>query len=260
MKRIAIIIVAIVLIASPLYAASITDAVRPLGHLKYSVAVEDNYIFDRDIKKPADRTKFDLEKTNQVYGKLSLGLTPYLNVYGKLGVSNGGDIKTTEPATSKEVKIETDYGFLGGFGVSGAKELSEGWKVGLDAQFNWWRVDVDKITHNGTKATNVSGKIEDFEIQGTPFVTKKFDIPIYSWTANPYLGVKFSYFRTETDKHIKYRNETSTNIESGWTLKGDNYVGIVVGSDLQINPNIALQVEGRFIDETAITAGAVYRF
>lgn len=260
MKRIAIIGVVIFLMASPLFAAAITDSVKPLGHMKFSAAVEDNYIFDRDIDKPSNRTKFDLEDMNQVYGKLSLGLSPYLNIYAKLGASDSGEIKTTEPATSGTLDIETDYGFLWGVGISGAKELFEGWKVGLDTQFSWWKADADKVKHNGITATNVSGEIENFEVQGTPFVTKRFEIPSYNWALNPYLGVKFSYFRTVTDKSVKYTNENGAAISSGWTLKGDDYIGIVVGSDLEISQNLALQVEGRFIDETAITAGGTYRF
>jgi hypothetical protein len=258
MMRIAIIFTVIVLMAAPLFAAGITTATKPLDHMKVSVAVEDNYIFSRDIEKPENRTKFEVENINQVYANLGLGLTPCLNLYAKLGISDAGEIKD-ETTSDANQKIETDYGFLWGVGASYTKEISNGWKVGLDAQFDWWKADADTVTYNDVKGTNVSGEILNFEYQATPFITKKFDIPQYNWAINPYLGLKFSYFKTQTDKQIKY-NASGADRDTSWSLKGDDNIGIVVGSDLEINENVALQVEGRFIDETAITAGGIYKF
>jgi len=258
MKRIGIIVVAILIIASPVFAASITNAVKPLGHMKFSIAAEDNYIFSRDIKKPENRTKFEIEDMNQVYANLGLGITPCLNIYTKLGISDSGEIQD-ETTSAAIQKITTDYGFLWGVGASYAKEISAGWKIGVDAQFNWWKAGVDTVTYNDLSATSVSGDIINFEYQATPFVTKRIEIPQYNWVMNPYLGVKFSYFKTKTDDQIKY-NAAGGDRSTSWTLRGDDYVGIVVGSDLEINDKIALQVEGRFIDETAITAGGTYKF
>lgn len=258
MKKGIIFLVLMLLVVSPLFAAGITDAVKPLGHLKFSATVEDNYIFKKDIEKK-DSLKFEPEKINQVYAKLGLGLTPYFNLYTKLGMSNGGEIKRDNVSTSKEIKIETDYGFLWGVGVSGIKEVSGGWKVGLDTQFNSWKEDVDKVKVDGTTATTVSGEIENYEFQITPLLTRKFDISACNWSLNPYLGVPINLYRTQTDRNIKFTYSSVQQIES-WTLRGDNYVGILVGSDLEINKNCALQVEGRFIDETAITVGGTYRF
>lgn len=265
MKRIVIMIVAITFIAAPLFAAAITDSVKPLGHLKYSLTAEDNYIFKRDIKTSENNTSFKTEDINQVYAKLALGVTPYFNLYGKLGASDGGTIKDTNTASNGvEAKIETNYGFLWGVGLSGAKEISNGWKLGADAQFDWWRPDVDSVT-SVARSTSSSGKIEDFEFQITPFITKQFELPYgkvgsqYKWVADPYLGLKYSYFKTQTDKNIQYM-AAGTNSTTSWTLRGKDSLGIVVGSDLVFADKWALELEGRFIDETAITAGVAYRF
>lgn len=260
MKRIAIVLVALALIASPLFAAGITDSTKPLGHMKWSMALEDNYVFNRDIEKLASRDKFEFEKINQIYGKATLGFTPYFNIYAKLGGSDSGEIKTNNLATGNSYDLESKYGFLWGLGVSGAKEFWEGWKLGLDAQFNYWKADADKIKSSyGDKATRVSGDIKNFEFQGTPFITKKFDFPESGLVFNPYLGVKFSYFKTESD-NIKYTLSAGDNRTDSWSLKGDNNVGIVVGSNLEFAEKWAMQLEGRFIDEAAMTVGASYRF
>ncbi len=258
MKKILMIAILLGFVASPLFAAAITDATKPLGSLKPSLTVEDNYIFKRTIDKGASQNTFDTEKINQVYGKLALGLIEGLNIYTKLGASNTGTIKDYNDSGENR-RIETDYGFLWGVGTSYVKEISNGWSLGVDAQFDYWKSDANKIKYNDTAASSVSGSIINYEIQGTPFIAKKIDIPSFKWSLDPYLGVKFSYFKTETDKQLTY-STGAVNRTDSWSLRGKDYVGIVVGSDLQINKHIALQVEGRFIDETAITAGGTYKF
>lgn len=260
MKRTVIILVTLLFVASPLFAAAVTDSVKPLGHLKWSASVEDNYLFKRTIKKPENRDTFKYEKMNQIYGKAAVGLTPYFNVYAKLGASDSGKIKDDNLSTGNNLEIETKYGFLWALGVSGAREFGEGFKVGADVQFNWWQSDIDSIKDgsSGSKATGVSGKIRNYEIQGTPFISKKLEFPESGLTATPYFGVKFSYFKTETDSDIKY-NSGGDKTDS-WSLRGQHYVGLVVGSDLTFAEKWALQVEGRFLDETAIAGGLTYRF
>ncbi|MBI4335927.1 MAG: hypothetical protein HY589_04655 [Candidatus Omnitrophica bacterium] len=258
MKKIAICAIVMFFAASPLFAAGVTDSVKPLGHLKFSIGAEDNFIFEKDIEQK-DSLKFDIEDMNQVYAKLALGLTPYFNIYTKLGASDSGEIERDNVSSDKRIKIETDYGFLWGVGISGTKEIFEGWNIGLDTQFNSWSVDVDTIDVQGTKATSVSGEIVNYELQVTPVVSKKFSIAAYNWNLTPYVGVPVNFFLTKTDSQIKFIYSGSNQTES-WVQKGDDNVGVLVGADLEITQNIALQVEGRFIDETAITAGGSYRF
>ncbi len=257
MKKIAIISIVLALVASPLFAAGITDSTKPLGHLKASVAVEDNFVFNKDIKTVTDRTKFDLERINQVYAKAAVGLTPYFNVYGKLGGADGGRIDTLNRDNLLPVRVETDYGFMWGIGVSGAKEIMDGWKLGLDAQFNSTKTDADKVTFNGAATTGVKGDIKNHEVQVTPFITKKF--PFDQWSISPYVGCVVNYFWTQTDRTLKY-SQGGTEYSEGWTLKSEDNVGIVVGTDLEFAERWAMLLEGRFIDETAMTFGASYKF
>lgn len=261
MKKIAIIFVAILVTASPLFAASVTDATKPLGHMKWLISAEDNYIYNRKMEQPESHSTFKFEKANQIYGKAALGLTPYFNVYTKLGVSNCGTIKDNNTAIGNDLEIETKYGFLWGLGLSGAKDFfGNGIKLGVDVQFNSWQSDVDKVKSvNGESVSGSKGTIKNYEVQGTPFISKKFDFPDSNLAFTPYLGVKFSYFRTATDDDVAY-TLGGVDKKDTWTIKGKDNVGIVVGTDLEFAERWALQVEGRFIDETAITAGASYKF
>lgn len=257
MKRIAIILIALAFVASPLFAAGITDSTQPLGHMKASVTAEYDHVFNKDIKTVEDRTKFDLEKINQFYAKAAVGLTPYFNVYGKLGISDGGEIDTVNRDNLLSVKVDTDYGLLWGVGLSGAKEITDGWKLGLDAQFNSTKLDADKVTFNGDSTTGVTGDIKNHELQITPFITKKF--PFDQWSISPYVGCAVNYFWTQTDRTLKY-SQGGTEYSEGWALKSEDNVGIVVGADFAFAEKWAMQLEGRFIDETAMSVGASYRF
>lgn len=258
MKKIAIFLIFMALVVTPLYAASITDSVKPLGHLKYAVTVEDNYVYEKVMKK-AESLKLEMKKMNQLYGKVSLGLTPNFNVYTKLGASNNGTIEHDSISANQLLKIKTKTGFLWAFGVTGIKEISDGWKIGGDVQYDSWQTDVEKVTVGGNAATNVSGKIQNRELQITPFITKQFTMQSMNWSFSPYLGMPIDFFWSQTDKHIAFRYN-STNQTDSWAKKGKDYIGIVAGSDLTVSESLALNVEGRFIDETAVTAGATYRF
>jgi hypothetical protein len=261
MGKTIVLAVLIAFTATPLFAAAITDSVKPVGHLKWSVSAEDNYIFKRDIKTTSSVTKFDLKKINQIYAKASLGITSYFNIYGKLGASDSGDITSIDTATV-DTKIKTDYGLMYGVGLSGIREITDGWKIGVDGQFNWWEAKADKVTYGGRATTSVGGKIENFEIQGTPFITRRFELSSAEWAASPYLGVKFSYFKNQPKNKsaITFKDGATSHTFSWSSLKGDKYVGIVVGSDLEIRKNFALNIEGRFIDENALAVGGTYRF
>lgn len=259
MRTIAIALAIVAMMTAPVFAGAITDSVQPLGHMKFAATVEDNYIFDKEFEALENRTNFEIKDINQIYGKLAMGLTPYFNVYAKLGASDTGEI-TDEDTSGNKLKIETKYGFLCGLGVSGAKEITDGWRIGVDGQFNYWKAGADKVTYGTTeKARNIGGDILNFEFQATPFITKKFAIADANWEFNPYVGVPISYFRSETDDKISY-TAAGANRTTSWTVKGNHFVGLVFGSDLAFSKNLAIQLEGRLFSEGAISGGMKYKF
>lgn len=258
MGKITVLLLLAVLIALPAYAGGVTDSVKALGHMKYSLTVEDNYIFTKEAKKK-NSIEHKMEDVNQIYGKASLGLGEYFNLYGKLGASDSGDIKRDSVVSGKALKIDTDYGFFWGLGLAGVKEISDGWKVGLDAQYDSWQTDVRKITHGGNSTSNASGQIQNREFQVTPFVTKSFSMGEAGWNISPYVGMPINWYWTDTNSNLKYRQD-GIDREESFTQRGKDYVGLLVGADIEFTKNIALAVEGRFFEETALTGGLTYRF
>ena len=67
----------------------------------------------------------------------------------------------------------------------------------------------------------------------------------------PYLGIKYS------DLEIKATvDDEDTEIK----LKADDNIGVFLGTDYKINDAWSLNIEARFIDETAMSFSAMYRF
>jgi len=249
----------LVIMCSSLYAAALTDSTKPLGELKFATSVEGNYIFDKNIRKSTTDTKFVIEDISQLYTKLTLGLSPYFNIYTKLGISDGGTIRK-ETITPAQYDIETEHNLLAGIGITGLDEIFPNWMIGIDTQFNWWKVDVDAVSFMGGTATETSGEIENFEVQGIVFITTNIEFIHYDWLINPYFGLKVSYFSTDTDGQIHFKDSAGNLLDTSWALKGDDNFGIIIGTDWEVTPDFTMQIEGRFVDETALSGGVTYRF
>lgn len=257
-KAILISIVMQLLFVSYVFGASVLDSVEPLGHMKYAVSMEDNFIFDRDLDKTGSMTEAETDDTNQIYGKLMLGLTDYFNVYTKLGAVTGSHYKIVEPTISE---YSTEPGLLWGFGGTGAYEFLKTWKVAGDIQFNSWSVDVDEARFAGESGSNFSNPaVNNYEFQLTGLLLKDVEIPSYKITVTPYVGVSYLYFKTETDGTITYRTASTASVSDSWSLEGDDVISIVTGANVKVKDNIKLGVEGRFIGETAITCNLTYAF
>ena len=253
--------------ATLVFAASVGDTIEPLGHLKYAITGEYNRIIDKDLEGTVDNdatagtfSSAEIEAANQLYVKLAMGLTEYFNIYTKLGMS---DLDLTIKETDGTIyDIETEYGLLWGGGISGAKEIYEGWNIGADVQFLTWSADIDSVKYKGEAGTSVTGELDNYEFQTAIFGYKKFDVDDMSWieTVTPYLGLVYSHFISDDSTGNIRFNVASGSIIVGEDLEGDDEIGIVGGMNMDISDNVVSNVEVRFIDETALSGTLTYRF
>lgn len=247
---------------TPVFAGSIGSKVKPVNNIDFAIAVEDNIIFGRYIESSGTVSSGEFDTTNQIYGKLimavpdfaNLGID-YANFYAKIGASDCSLHYNLNGGT--KVEVESEYGFLWGIGGIGVYEFTPNWHVGLDTQFNWWQCDVDKVKRDGDKATNISGEIRNWEFQATLFVNTKYEIQ--EVTIKPYVGGVISYLDTHSKEDVRYTSSGSA-YTLNWDLKGDDILGIVIGSDILFTKNFVATVEARFIYETALTTGLTYKF
>jgi len=253
-----------VLLCLPLavYAASIGGA-ETQGKGKIGVGFDSSFVFDRDFQSKNTSVlganyKLNDMKIDQGYGemlKVSYGLLDWLDVYARLGAeqadskANAYDSAGVKQYTAKS---NSDWGFAWGLGIKGAYPLKNNWLIGADLQYlrsgsgakvSYTNVNTGVIT----STTYKSGAGYEWHI--APYLGYKLGNLI------PYLGVRYSDLRAKAKKPADQINFPG-NVKS----EADDNVGVFVGTDYKIGEHWKLNLEGRFVDETAMSFGATYRF
>jgi outer membrane protein W len=178
---------------------------------------------------------------------VSFGVFDFLDVYIKLGGADytfKSDLIDTSGFPGGDAKINTKWGFAYGGGVKGAYAFKNGFLVGADVQYLRHRQKYrKKITYLGGSEELSTGHATFQEWQIGPFVGYKIMKFI------PYVGVKYS------DVRLKFNQEDGTQ-----KFKADDHVGAFVGLTYDILPQLRLNLEGRFIDETGMNLNVIFRF
>lgn len=226
------------------------DAEKP----NMGVIVEGEFDFVSNMKLKDSDSK---DKYRFLGSKLDLVLMDKVIVYGLLG---GAYYETKFNDEGSEVKIETKNDLAWGIGATailyetkieqfGSPTL----RFGVDGRYRSTELDVDKIIIDGTEykipsgsVTAVSIEYKDWQIAGE--VSSQWGRFI------PYVGVKYSDMDAKASMTV-----------SGTTYTDDNFklkhnVGVFVGADLLALDSMSLNVEGRFINEEALTLGCAVRF
>lgn len=172
-------------------------------------------------------------KSVQHYFDISYGVADWFALDGKIGL---GD---TLRKGGIHPKIDYRYGFAGGYGfrILVFEEAKNSVKGVLG--FHHICVHPSSRNLNGDKH---QGILDDWQCS---FVTSK-DIG----RLTPFLGIKGS-----TNDYICKVNEIDRK-----RRPPEYYVGLIVGCSARLCGGISVRVEGRFIDESAMTAGAYYTF
>jgi opacity protein-like surface antigen len=258
MKKI-VFLALIILFSFPLaaYAASIGDA-ETQGQFKFGIGLDQEYVFKRDLKfksiSPAvppfiEITDNEVKRMYRPMVKASFGVFDFLDVYIKLGTANYRMENTVLDTGFPIEGIETRprWGFAYGGGLKAAYALKCGFLIGGDVQYLRHRQKFrlsDTYLPTGEES-DFRGKATFQEWQVAPYVGMK----IGNFT--PYLGAKYS------DVRIKSKVD---EVDVKFKFKADDNVGAFVGISYKIMEKLKVNLEGRFIDETAMSFGLTYKF
>lgn len=260
------------------YAASIGGA-ETQGKGKFSIGVDQEFVFDKDGKDVTRvvtdgtvtedwKIKTEVDKMYRTMVEASYGLLDNLDVYVRLGTAKP-DYKEKVDGTWTDsagvppedkgtftgtAKYKGDNAFAYGFGMKGTYDLKNDWLVGCDVQYlrhkNDYKASSSLVVYddNGAQifeeAGEWKGKTTFYEWHVAPYVAKKLGNFV------PYLGVRYS------DARLEDKDEWGTKTK----IKADNNVGVFLGTDYKLGDSWKINLEGRFIDETAMSFGATYRF
>ncbi|MEW6171163.1 MAG: hypothetical protein AB1472_06365 [Candidatus Omnitrophota bacterium] len=241
-------------------------------------------------------TKPKIDRMYLTTAKISYALFKNLDIFIKLGRANlklkdesftgrvndlinytqfGVAITPAMPIDNGNIDYDIDNSFVWGVGFKATYDLPKNWSVGMDAQYLRHKHDYDASSSImffgggvgfGEDYETYSGTLTIYEWQIAPYIAKK----IKNFT--PYLGFKYSDLRIKDHSQVGFKYlffsapfvTPQVDVGSGnYTIKKyrteDNF-GPFVGLDYNITKNLKLNIEGRFVDETAMSCNISYKF
>lgn len=222
------VILIFMLVAESCFSAPCYGPAMPKKQGSWILGYESDFIFKRDLVEDYGKMRLF-----QHFFTMSLGIFSWLSIDGKLGI---GDVRSTGGIYPT---VKYDYGFSGAYGFRVRLLKQDTHKVNLVAGFQHISVHPPGKNVDSDKNQVI---VDDW--QGSVLVSKRMG------NFDPYLGVKIS----ECDL-IHKLNETGRKRRKSY-LSG----GVFLGADYYIRDNVKVNLEGRFIDETAFNCGVAYIF
>jgi opacity protein-like surface antigen len=246
------------LLGLPLAAYSAPVGGPPGGGL--NISLSQDYINNRDLKP----TPIAVSAAIPTFGcnirhmyrtmlQVGYGFFDFLEVYIKLGGAGfkfRADIEDQFGFPTGKAVVNTRIGFAYGGGVKAAYEFKDGplsgLLIGADAQYlRHTQRYRDKSTDSTGFEETFKGRVTLQEWQFGPFVGYRI------MKLLPYVGVKYS------DVRLRFKEQGGET----YKFKADDHFGAFVGLTYDIIPRkLGLNLEGRFIDETAVNFNVIFKF
>lgn len=273
------------------YAASIGGA-ETQGQGKFAIGLDQEFVFDKDLKTKTEnyqwqvkedtvldvntKLKSEIDKMYRTMAKVSYGVLDNLDVYVRLGTASF-ESKHSYSATASlpaedwngvleegSAKIKGDNAFAYGFGMKGTYPLKNDWFIGCDVQYLRHKNDVKEtdswteyeygskgvLTGTSAHSAEAKGDVTFQEWQVAPYIAKKIGNFV------PYLGGKYSGVSVSAKVKWEGDDEDAEKMK----FRADDHFGVFLGTDYKLGDSWKLNIEGRFVDETAMNLGATYRF
>jgi hypothetical protein len=206
--------------------------------------------WDQNLKRQKTDTEYYLYS-----GKVGVLIWDRIMPYAILGA--GEAKKQAYDINGTKIQWDTKYDFV--WGVGGTAMLYETkiegmgngtFRIGVDGKYRQSKLKVDHVKKDDVQMADSSVTQSRYNLeqwQVALAVSYQMDQII------PYVGVKYSDATGEAKATIDgtaYKND----------FENEDNVGIFVGGDILLNDSFTANIEGRFIDETALSLGATLRF
>lgn len=222
--------------------------------LGVSIGVTGDAVSERKID--IDKGEFEMQAYT---ARLGLSILDRVFLYGDVGSAIDMEYAYTMMGESHNVEMED--GLIWGLGANALLfRADNGIEVGGHVSYRQADMELDKATIAGisyTKSQLTNVVDGDFkEWQAALEIAWKTDMGII-----PYAGVKYS----EVEVSAEYK--LAPTLYSAKEKNAGENVGVFAGltfipkiSSMPLSEQITINVEGRFIDETAVNAGISYKF
>jgi hypothetical protein len=185
-------------------------------------------------------------------GTMTLNLLERLDLYTVLGSSRTrAEWRFDHAGDTQRVELETLYDFLWGLGVRGILYERGKASLGVGARYEHANYDPVWLTVNGTvepaHGTHLRWRAWQVDL------ALSYKIEIFS----PYIGLKYSNVQAKVGK---FQTTVASN-GSGSNVFDNRYpIGVFIGCSLTTSKYFMLNVEGRLVDEEAVTISGDVRF
>lgn len=219
-----------------------------------------DFVFNRHTKVEENVTETHLDNT-AIYtnaGYLVINLYDYVDLFGVLGMSNlflYSDATTFgSAAVGQMLEIESNTHFSWSLGGRASLIKYHDLTLGIEGQYFTTSPDIRRITQAATFSTYPT----EFEMKYTEWqigagLSYRIKLPI---DVIPYIAIDYSCVKTDMD-----------NAQPGGTfditlydLESQKNVGYALGVSFIDADQVAVTIEGRFVNEKAIYANAQLRF
>ncbi len=266
MKRLLLLFTCAVLIfsAAVCYALPVGNIGSPASFKKGMITKDEKsqfgFVLGAEVDLNADHNMKDQAKDTEYSfygGRAGIVMADRACVYGLVGAA---EAEQKYKISGKEVEWDTDADLswgIGGTVVVYEKDVEYStnkgvMRVGFDGKYRVSDLDVDKVkidnaVYHSSDAAVTEQKFDCDEWQVAAGVSFQFN------TVSPYAGVKYSDASGEakatvSGKSYEYDFDPKSNF------------GIFAGVDILAFDCFTINAEGRFIDETAFSAGATLKF
>jgi hypothetical protein len=176
-----------------------------------------------------------------------------MDVYGVFGLSQTRtDWRFISPAEAiVRIKVDTENSFLWAAGLRAILVEWGNTSLGCGGRYSSCDYPLSSLTSNGVPASTGGAQFHWREWQ----INLDMSYKIHLFT--PYIGVKYSHARAELSH---FSVPIAANGANSNNLENRDPIGLYLGCGLSTGKYFMLNIEGRLIDEEAITLSADIRF
>ena len=212
---------------------------------------EGDFVTDAKLEQ-ASNLPVDCYRQETNSGTFTMNILERLDIYTLLGSSRTrADWRFEAPEGTQRIELETGYDFLWGLGARGILFEWKGATLGLGGRYEHASYDPVWLTVNGTVESARGTKLRWREWQVDLDLSYKIDI------FSPYIGVKYSSVRAKAGN---FQTTISVNGTGSNQFTNHTPVGVFIGCSLTTGRYFMLNVEGRLVDEEAVTISGDVRF
>lgn len=214
---------------------------------------EGDFVGNAKLEQYAEsRGRVDNYSQDSNCGVLTVNILDWIDLYSLFGTSRTqADWRFTYEAVTHRAEVETLSNLIWGAGARGILWESEAMCLGLGGRYEQSHYDHLWITIDG-EVNHAMGSILDWRVWQID-LDFSYTIDIFS----PYIGVKYSNTHT---KISDFTFPISTSGVGSNQFKNQNPIGIVIGCTLSSGTYFRFNIEGRLVDEEAVTISGDLRF